>query len=95
MCKTYRVMRSAEAPALADHRVVVSTMLMRFQAPVRLRPIPRYDVARLRNDKLRASKFTEAVRNSIPTDASIHDHPEVAWPLIRDAMTTAARIFCL
>jgi len=90
MCKTYRVILSAEAPALTDHRLVVSTMPIRFQALVKHRPTPRHDVAHLRNDNLLASKFTHAVRNSIATDTSLPNHPEAAWPLIRDAMKSAA-----
>jgi len=78
------------APALTDHRLVVSTILIRSQAPIRHKPTPRYDVARLRNDNLLASKVTEAVRNNIPTDINLPDHPELAWPLIRDAMKSAA-----
>ena len=90
MCKTYRVMLGAEAPAMTDQCLVMSSMHVRFQSSNTHRASPRFDVSRLKSDGQLASKFVETVNSRILADSDLLDLPEDAWPFIRDTMMSAA-----
>ena len=80
MCKTYPVMRGAEALAMTDHCLVVSLMRVRFQSSNMHRASSRFNVFHFRSDGQLVSKFVETVNSRIPAESDLPNLPEDAWP---------------